>query len=67
MKYLSSLPVITYKKEAASTNYATAAVALITIRKYSSIRIIVARAPYKIVSFLNDIIYEVLREVGIED
>ena len=67
MKYLSSLPIITYEKKAASTNYSTAAVAPITIHKSSSIRIIMARAPYKIVSFLNDIIYEVLREVGIED
>ena len=67
MKYLSSLPVITYEKKAASTNYSTAAVAPTTIRKLSSVRIIMARAPYKIVSFLNDIIYEVLREVGIED
>lgn len=67
MKYLSSLPVITYEKKATSTKYATAAVAPITIRKSSSIRIIMARAPYKIVTFLNDIIYEVLREVGIED
>ena len=67
MKYLSSLPVITYEKKAASSNCSIAAVAPITIRKSSSIRIIMARAPYKIVSFLNDIIYEVLREVGIED
>lgn len=66
MKYLSSLPVITYEKNAASTKYATAA-AKVSARESSSIRIIMAQAPYKIVSFLNDIIYEVLREVGIED
>lgn len=66
MKYLSSLPIITYEKKTTSTKYATTA-AKVSACKSSSIRIIMARAPYKIVSFLNDIIYEVLREVGIED
>lgn len=67
MKYLSSLPVITYKKPAASKRCSTATVAPMSSYKSSSIRIILARTPYKIVAFLNDIIYEVLREVGIED